>query len=142
MTLRQSLIILTSSIMALTLGACSTVKEHSNTLKTAKIMKERNAQIAVALNKDLSLDVLGVRAGKRVKETCGKDNVKGNAGDCQFDPDDIFAQKTITITIVKGTCCAYIGGASSGTEYCSPPEPIEFINTITGEICTNEKHVD
>ena len=136
MTLRQSLIILTSGIMVLTLGACSTVKERSNTLKTAKIMDERNAQVALTLNKDLSFDVLGVRAGKRVEETtCGEDDVTGNAGDCRFDPNDIFAQKTFTVTIVKGTCCAYISGSDITYKYCSPPYPIEFIKVDLEEEC-------
>ncbi len=97
---------------------------------TADIMKENDAQVAVTLNKNLSFDVLGVRAGKRI-EPCKK----GKGNDCHFDRDKIFAQKTFTITIVKGSCCAYISGSDSTYEYCSPPFPIEFIRDDLGGRC-------
>ena len=130
MTLRQSLIIITSGIITLTLSACSTIKEHSNTLETAKIMDEENAQIAVTLNKDLSFNVLGVRAGKRV-DTCVKGQAQ--AGDCRFEPPgNPFYKETFTITIVQGSCCAYISGGSATYEYCSPQFPVEFIRMIAG----------
>ena len=132
MTLRQSLILAASGIVALTLGACSTVKEHSteysNTLKTAKIMSKDKAQVAVTLNKNLSFDILGVREGKRV-EPCKK----GKGTDCHFDPDNIFAQKTFTITVVKGSCCAYISGGSSTYKFCTPEYSIEFIRMVDGD---------
>ncbi len=133
MRLRRLIFLAISGTIILTLGACSTVEkvhEQSNTLKTAKIMDKDEAQIAVTLNKNLSIDVIGVRAGKRI-EPCKK----GKSNDCHFDPDKIFAQKTFTITIVKGSCCAYISGGSATYSYCSPPFPIEFIRDDLGGRC-------
>ncbi len=133
MRLRQLIFLAISGTIILTLGACSTVekvREQSNTLKTAKIMDKDKAQIAVTLNKNLSFDVLGVRAGKRV-EPCKK----GKSNDCHFDSNKIFAQETFTITIVEGSCCAYVSVSDATYEFCTPQWPLDFVNSISGESC-------
>jgi len=131
MMLRRLIFLAISGSIILTLGACSTVQEKSNTLNTAKIMAKDKAQVAVTLNKNLSFDVLGVRAGKRVKPC-----EKGKNNDCHFDADKIFAQETFTITIVKGSCCAYISGGSTTYKFCTPEWPLDFVNGISGENCS------
>ena len=99
---------------------------------TAKIMKKDKSQVALTLNKNLSIDILGVRAGKKVKP-CGKENP------CRFDPktdkDNIFAQKSFNITVFKGSCCAHISTGDMTYEYCSPQYPVAFINLLTGAQC-------
>jgi len=130
MTLRRLMFLAISGAIILTLGACSTVREQSNTLKTAKIMDKDKAQVALTLNKNLSFDVLGVRAGKRI-EPCKK----GEGNDCHYDRKKIFAQETFTITIVEGSCCAYISGGSATYKFCTPEWPLEFVNSISGESC-------
>jgi len=97
---------------------------------TTSIMKENDAQVAITLNKDLSFDILGVRAVKRV-EPCKK----GRNNDCHFDPDKIFAQETFTITIVEGSCCAYISGSDTTYKFCTPEWPLDFVNSISGANC-------
>ena len=97
---------------------------------TANIMKEKDAQVALTLNKNLSFDVLGVNKGERVKPC-----KKGEGNDCHFDRDKIFAQETFTITIVEGSCCAYISGGSSTYKFCTPEWPLSFVNSISGENC-------
>lgn len=97
----------------------------------AKIMDKNDAQVALTINKNLSLDVLGVGAGKRV-EPCkkGKDN------DCHFDQNKVFSQEKLTITVVKGSCCAYISTGDVTYEFCPPQEgSLEFVDSISGENC-------
>ncbi len=133
MRLRQLIFLAISGVMILTLAACSTakeVREQSNTLKTAKIMERDKAQVAVTLNKNLSFDVLGVKAGERIKPC-----KKGKSNDCHFDTNKIFAQETLTITVVEGSCCVYVSVRSSTYKYCSPPYPLEFVNSLSGESC-------
>ena len=103
-------------------------KEANSRAEVAKIMGERKSQVALTLNQDLSFDVLGVRAGKKVKP-CGKGN------DCRYNKEDIFSQKTFTITVVKGSCCAYISSGSSTYKFCTPTWPLEFVNSLSGEQC-------
>ena len=109
-------------------------KEANKRAEIAKLMGERKSQVALTLNQDLSFDVLGVRAGKKVKP-CSKENP------CRYDPNnlngkgELFAQKTFTITIIKGSCCATVSTGSSTYEYCTPEWPLFFVNAITGEEC-------
>lgn len=130
MTLRRLIFLAISGTIILILGGCSTVKTQSNVLETAKIMSEDKAQVAVTLNKNLSFDVLGIEAGKRV-EPCKK----GKGNDCHFAQNKIFSQETFTITIVEGSCCAYISGGDMTYKFCTPEWPLSFVNSISGESC-------
>ena len=109
-----------------------TDKEASKRAEIAKLMGERKSQVALTLNQDLSFDVLGVRAGKKVKP-CSKE--QPCRFDAQKDKDKIFDQKKFTITVFKGSCCAYISSGSSTYEFCTPEWPLEFVNSISGESC-------
>jgi len=100
----------------------------------AKIMDKNDAQIALAINKDLSLNVLGVRAGKHV-EPCEKE--KDNH--CHFDQDKVFSEKTLTVTVIEGSCCTYISTGSATYEFCPPQWPQEFISSISGESCPRDE---
>lgn len=151
--------------MILTLSACTTVKEHSNTFKTAKIMDKENAQIALTLNKNLELNILSIRDGKIIDtfEPCGKktgcrdyqnnndissekrknsdiiqaesDLGKAIITQAGIDPKKVFFQKTITVTLVKGSCCATISGGDETEEFCTPDYTLEFIRDELEEQC-------
>lgn len=118
------------SLVVFNLSACAT--KPDNVHNTANIMEKNKSQVALTLNKDLSVDVLGVRAGKKVKP-CSKETP------CRFDgkkdKDNIFAQKSFDITVFKGSCCAHISSGDSTYEFCSPEWPIFFINSLTGAKC-------
>ncbi len=149
MTLHKFSIAIASSIMVLTLSACSTVKEHSNILETSKIMKESKGQIALVINKDLSIDILGVRAGKLIErfdpcdEKVDSDCRSGRYSEQQelslqkTDKSTPFEKYTANLTVVikAGSCCVTVSRGSSTTEYCSPKYPVAFINAQTGAIC-------
>ena len=107
-------------------------KEAGKRAEIAKIMGERKSQVALTLNEDLSFDALGVRAGKKA-EPCSKKNP------CRFDPkkdrDKAFAHQDFSITVFKGSCCAYISSGSSTYEFCTPRWPLFFVNSLSGESC-------
>jgi len=103
---------------------------EKNHMHMAKVMDKNDAQVALTINKNLSLDVLGVRAGKRV-EPCEKE--KGN--DCHFDRSKVFSEEKLTITVVEGSCCAYISTGNDTYEFCPPEWPLEFVNSISGKTC-------
>jgi len=107
--------------------APSTEKAH---MHMAKIMNANDAQVALTINKDMSLEVLGVRAGELV-EPCKKED----GGDCHFDQDKVFSQETLTITVIEDSCCAYISTGNDTYEFCPPQWPLEFVNAISGESC-------
>ena len=108
-------------------------KEANKRAEIAKLMGERKSQVALTLNQDLTFDVLGVRAGKKVKP-CSKENP------CRFDAkkdkDKAFAHKEFSITVFKGSCCAHISTGHHTYEYCTPEWPLFFINSLTGEECS------
>ena len=129
MQLAKTLKIILLAFAVLSLSACATMSDDkSNVYNTANIMKKDKSQVALTLNKDLSVNVLGVRAGKKVKP-CGK------GSDCRYDKENVFAQKTFTITVVKGSCCAYISSGSSTYKFCTPTWPLVFVNSLSGEQC-------
>lgn len=134
MKLAKPIKLILTAFVALMLSACATmsVDKPDNVYNTAKIMKKDKSQVALTLNEDLSIGVLGVRAGKKVK-SCSKENP------CRFDPikdkDKAFAHQDFSITVFKGSCCAVISSGSSTYEFCSPQWPIFFINSLTGAQC-------
>ena len=123
-----------TALVAFGLSACSTmhIDKPDNVYNTAKIMKKERSQVALTLNENLSINVLGVRAGKKA-EPCGKEN--SCRFDAQRDKDKVFAQKSFNVTVFKGSCCAHITSGSSTYEFCSPEWPIFFINSLTGAKC-------
>lgn len=144
------------SLSALTMGlaACSTDSVlQTAQMQTAQLMKEDKSQVALLLNKDLSITVAGVEAGLRA-HPCATEPDKKNSADGKNNQmnsyesclpagkpkGEIFHQETFTITVVRGSCCAYISGGGHTYELCSgpnvPPDfPVEFINQITGQTC-------
>lgn len=142
------------SVLVLSLVACADKSPlQSAQMQTAQIMKEDKSQIALLLNKNLSVSVAGVEAGMRAKPCATDPNYKAGAASkampttsyesCR-SPDkpkgEIFYQQTYTVTVVKGSCCAYISVGGNTYELCSgpnvPPDfPVEFINSLTGQSC-------
>lgn len=134
MKLTKSLKLIFTALVALSLSACGTMSAHKPdpVYNTAKIMKKDKSQVALTLNKDLSVDVLSVRAGKKGKP-CSKE--KPCRYDVKKDKKKAFAHQDFSITVFKGSCCAYISTGSSTYEYCSPEWPIVFVNALSGEQC-------
>lgn len=116
----------------------------------AQMMKEDKSQVALLLNKDLSITVASVEAGMRARP-CAKEPGRKNSADGKNNPvssdksclhaaanpkGEIFYQKTFTVSIVRGSCCVRISSGDQTYELCSGPNiPVEFINQITGQTC-------
>lgn len=115
------------------------------TSKVAAIYKEDNSQLALALNKDSSVTVVGVGAGERVKscEVPTSPSVAQEAGKPGALPDEaalarcfpdghvpgkILFQQTYTITVREGSKCVDVVNGNKIYVYCSPPYPLEFVS--------------
>jgi len=141
------------SLSALTVGlvACSNDSplQTASMQKTVQIMQEDKSQVALLLNKDLSITVAGVEAGLRARP-CMMEPNKKNSADGNSNPasssescsaaanpkGEIFYQKAFTVSIVRGSCCVRISSGDQTYELCSGPNiPVEFINQITGQTC-------
>lgn len=142
-------------ITALSLSALSMLAACSDGphMKTAQIMKEDKSQVALMLNKDLSVTVAGVQAGLRAPPckmepnktniTDGKNNPVTSDASCTpgGNPNgEIFYQKTFTVSVVRGSCCVTISSGDQTYVLCSgpnvPPDfPVEFINQVSGQTC-------
>lgn len=112
--------------------------------KVATILGKDNSQLALALNKDGSVTVVGVGAGERVKPCKVPANplVPQEAGKTDVMPDDkaiaqcfpeghvpgkILFQQTYTITVREGSLCADVQNGGIYYVYCSPPYPLAFV---------------
>ena len=113
--------------------------------KVARIYKQDDAQLALTLNKDATVTVVGIGAGERVepcklRATPSTDQKLGKAGampddktlaECYPDghvPGKILFQETYTISVREGSCCADVVSADGEVRvYCSPPRPLGFV---------------
>jgi len=113
--------------------------------KAASILKDDGAQLALALNKDGSVTVVGVGAGERVKPCEVLANPAGaqEAGKASAMPDEkalahcfpnghvpgkILFEQTYTISVREGSKCAVVRNGDVYFVYCSPPYPLEFVS--------------
>lgn len=145
MTKKNRFYIFVISGVAFGLAACNTASTG-----TARIINEDESQLALLLNKNLSVTVVGLKDGMR-SEPCELDTsvTPGTAAKadqkppndippktkCKIDHGEEIFEKTYTVTFVKGTCCLYVDGDSSGTKYCNPPRSIQFVEKTTGKTC-------
>lgn len=154
MYIRHRIAALPLSVVALSLVACGDKPPlQAGQMRTAQIMKDDKSQVALLLNKDLSITVASVEAGLRARP-CATEPDKKNSADGENNPlsshesclpagkakGEVFYQKTFTISVIRGSCCAYISSGDQTYELCSgpnvPPDfPVEFINQITGQTC-------
>lgn len=110
--------------------------------KVASILERDNSQIALALNKDGSITVVGVGAGERIKpcEIPGY-SLTQDAGKGSEIPDEkvlaqcfpnghvpgkILFQQNYTIGVREGSMCIYIWNNGKLFVYCDPPYNISY----------------
>lgn len=110
--------------------------------KVARIYKQDDAQLALTLNKNATVTVVGVGAGERV-EPCklrvpptdqepGKGAILDDKtiAECYPDghvPGKVLFQETYTISVREGSCCADVVNNGQVRVYCSPPKPFGFV---------------
>ena len=117
-------------LMTLGISACDQVR-------VANIMKEDESQLALALNKNGSVSVVGVGAASRIdacKLTTPNPAPDSNElAQCYPDghvPGKVLFQQTYTVTVREGSLCADIVNGSSIYVYCSPPYPLQFVQGL------------
>ncbi|MBI3774884.1 MAG: hypothetical protein HY273_04910 [Gammaproteobacteria bacterium] len=101
---------------------------------TAAILEKDNSQIALALNKDGSITVVGVGAGERIKpcEIPGSDGGipdEKTLAQCFPDghvPGKILFQQNYTIGVREGSMCIYIWNSGSLYVFCNPPNNFSY----------------
>lgn len=135
---RKKLMTLTLALAVLGIAGCAPSK-------VATIFEKDNSQLALALNKDGSVTVVGVGAGERVKpcEVPTSSSVAQEVGKAVAIPDDktiahcfpdghvpgkILFEQTYTISVREGSKCAYVWSGNKLYVYCSPPFPLEFVS--------------
>ena len=134
MTRRKSTIfILALAILSVT-GCAQT--------KVATILEQDKAQLALTLNKDGTVTVVGVGDGERVKpceipgfspsQDAGKSSEIPDEkvlAQCFPDghvPGTILFQQNYTIGVRKGTMCIYVWSNGKLYVYCDPPHQISY----------------
>lgn len=102
--------------------------------KVATIFERDNSQIALALNKDGSVTVVGVGAGERIKpcEIPGSDGGipdEKTLAQCFPNghvPGKILFQQNYTIGVREGSMCIYIWNSGRLYVLCDPPNNIQY----------------
>lgn len=137
---RRTLMTLILALAALGVAGCTQ-------WKVASIYSADNSQLALALNKDGSVTVVGIGAGERVKpcEIPTNPSTAQEAGKAVALPDEaaparcfpdghvpgkILFQQTYTITVREGSLCADVVSGNKVFVYCSPPYPLEFVKKL------------
>lgn len=135
---RRKLMTLTLALAVLGIAGCAPSK-------VATIFEKDNAQLALALNKDASVTVVGVGAGERVEpcEIPANPSTTQDAAKVADIPDDktiahcfpnghvpgkTLFQQTYTIGVREGSMCMYVWNNGKLYVYCSPPFPLEFVS--------------
>jgi len=116
------------------------VKEKSTVYKTAKIFKNKDAQVAIGLSKNLKPFIVSPRAGEEIlckltpkdkgKKVPPRDNPAcGSLG----ENNKVIAREVIEITVREGSCCVDISMSTGDYYFCSPPFPVNFITDFGGQ---------
>lgn len=103
-------------------------------VRVANIMKEDGSQLALALNKNATVSVVGIGDATRIEVCKPKNSTTAQSSDdlshCYPDgyiPKNILFQQTYTITVRNGspTCMDIVNGSSIYV-ICDPPDALEF----------------
>jgi hypothetical protein len=126
-------IIMLSALVLLFVG-CSE-QRGAPMLKTAKILKEDQAQVAITLNKDFTNTVIAVNDAKRITP-CAlaadaakrqvQDDIKPCEPEAEAGKGEILFEDTYKVTVRKGSICLTIISASSKYRFCDPPYNLGF----------------
>ncbi|MCU7907019.1 MAG: YgdI/YgdR family lipoprotein [Candidatus Thiodiazotropha sp. (ex Epidulcina cf. delphinae)] len=113
-------LLITLSIAALTLAGCSS--HH----KTARILKQDQAHVAMTLNKDFGATIVSVHDGKRI-EPClvkGANPSKHPAHLKPCDPDidkgKLLHEETYRVSVREGSKCIIIWANGFKYKFCFP----------------------
>ena len=133
--IRSKLMILTVAFAVLGVAGCAQTK-------VATILEKDNAQMALTLNKDGSVSVVGVGAGERIKpcEIPGYSATQdaGKSGEIPDEkvlaqcfpnghvPGKILFQQNYTIGVREGSMCIYVWNNGRLYVYCDPPYNIPY----------------
>lgn len=102
--------------------------------KVATILERDNAQLALTLNKDGTVTVIGVGDGERVKPC----EITGTSGEIPDEkalaqcfpnghvPGKILFQQNYTIGVREGSMCIYVWSGGKLYVRCDPPNNISY----------------
>jgi hypothetical protein len=116
------------SIPVLVLAGCSEVK-------TARILEEDQAQMAITLNKGYGTTVIAVNDGQRI-EPCAlvseatKQQVQKAVEPCDPDEGDaegeVLFEEHYKVTVREGSICITVMSGSRKYRFCDPPYNLGF----------------
>jgi len=121
-------------LLALLLAACS--EQHNKpVLKTAKILEQDRAQLAITLNKGYGTTVIATNNGERI-EPCAlareavKQQPQEDLKPCKADPADakgkVLFEDTYKVTVREGSICITVISGSRKYRFCDPPYDLGF----------------
>jgi len=123
---RKKLVSITFVFVVLGITGCAQTK-------VATILEKDNAQLALTLNKDGSVTVIGVGDGERVKpcEVAGGNEIPDEKALAQCFPNGhvpgkILFQQAYTIGVREGSLCIYVWNNGKLYVRCDPPNDISY----------------
>jgi hypothetical protein len=103
--------------------------------KTAKILKEDNAQIAITLNKGFETTVISTSDGKRIDPICITDKKayqkQTSIPMCEDQmqakkENKVLYEKTYNVTVIEGSICVRVKIGPAIYKFCDPPYDLGF----------------
>jgi hypothetical protein len=124
-------------LMILALGASSVLLSGCAQMKTARIISQDDAQVAITLNKGFTVSVIALNEGERIA-SCKIYDPKGQAqkdpsgNDCPMAKREakkdmkVLYKDTYTVTVKEGSTCISIWVGNHEFEFCDPPYKLSF----------------
>lgn len=103
--------------------------------KTAQIMKEDQAQLAITLNKGFKTTVIATNTGERIQPCtlARQSDVKQQAAepdnckpDEHADNGKVLHEETYKVTVREGSVCITVISGSRKYRFCDPPYDLGF----------------
>ena len=102
-------------------------------LDTMKILKEKDAKVLITINKDLSMDVIGIHKGEKIKPCKLNKNDESLTDEekrlkCYPVGHNPYGNilKEANIQIREGSVCISIWVGSRRYDFCDPPYDLNF----------------
>jgi hypothetical protein len=124
-------------LLALAFGVSLVLLSGCAQLKTARILSQDDAQVAITLNKDYSVSVIAINDGERIT-SCKIPNMKeqrqsDSTGDecprakTKAKKDaKILYKDTYNVIVKEGSICISIWAGNYEFEFCDPPYKLTF----------------